>query len=67
MPARKNTAPQPDFNALALAAGLTKAVEKFPQDIEMAAQAAMSARKAAGELNLVAAEPWPPMRVKGIA
>jgi hypothetical protein len=66
MPARKNTAPQPDVNALALAAGLNKAVEKFPQDVELAAQAAASARNAAGELNLVAAEPWPPMRSRDV-
>ncbi len=64
MPARKNTSPQADVNALALAAGLQKAVEQFPQDVEIALQAAASARNAAGELNLVAAEPWPPMRVK---
>ena len=67
MPSTKNTAPQAEVNALALAAGLNKAVEQFPQDVELAAQAAASARKAAGELDLVAVEPWPPMRVKGVA
>ena len=66
MPVKKNTVPQPDVDALALAAGLHKAVKQFPQDVVVAAQAAASARNAAGELNLVAAEPWPPMRARDV-
>jgi hypothetical protein len=64
MAVSKPSAPAPDVNALARAAGLDKAVTQFPQDVAAAAQAAASARSAAGELDQVAAEPWPPMQVR---
>lgn len=64
MAAKQKSAPAPDVNAIALAAGLTKAVRQFPDDVAMAAQSAESARSAAGALDLVAAEPWPPMQVR---
>ena len=66
MAVRKISASVPDVDTLARAAGLDKAVEHFPQDVAAAAQAAASARSAAGELNLVAAEPWPPMQVRDV-
>jgi hypothetical protein len=64
MAVSKTGAAAPDVNALARAAGLAQAVKQFPQDIAAAAQAAASARSAAGALDQVAAEPWPPMRVR---
>ncbi|MDB5808932.1 MAG: hypothetical protein JWN94_1054 [Betaproteobacteria bacterium] len=64
MAVKKNGAPAPDVNALASAAGLNKAVTQFPQDVAAAAHAAASARAASGALDQVAAEPWPPMRVR---
>ena len=53
-----------DVHAQARAAGLGKAVEQFPGDVVVAAHAAASARDTLpGQAN-VAAEPWPPMRVR---
>ena len=66
MAVKKTSAPAPDVNALARAAGLANAAKQFPPDIALAAQAAASARSAAGALDLVAAEPWPPMRVRDV-
>ena len=66
MAVRKTGAATPDVDAYARAAGLAKAVKQFPQDIALAAQAAASARSAAGALDLVNAEPWPPMRVREV-
>jgi hypothetical protein len=56
--------PAPDANALARAAGLHKAVKQFPDDVAAAAHGAASAREALGVMDNVAAEPWPPMRVR---
>lgn len=53
-----------DALALASAIGLDKAVNEFPRDVEIAAQSALSARKAAGAIELLNAEPWPPMQVR---
>ncbi len=64
MAVRKNGATAPDANTLARAAGLARAAKQFPQDIAAAVQAAQSARSAAGAIDQVAAEPWPPMRVR---
>ena len=64
MAVRKTSAFAPDVDTLARAAGLDKALKQFPEDVALAAQSAASARSAAGELNLVAAEPWPPMQVR---
>jgi len=55
---------KPDVDMLARAAGLDKALKQFPEDVALAAQSAASARSAAGELDQVAAEPWPPMQVR---
>jgi hypothetical protein len=55
---------KPDVDMLARAAGLDKALKQFPEDVAIAAQSAAMARSASGELNLVAAEPWPPMQVR---
>ena len=60
------SAPAPDVNALARAAGFEKRVKQFPEDVAVAAQTAASARNAAGEFDLVAAEPWPPMQVRDV-
>ena len=64
MAAKKTLRSGTEVDQLARAAGLDKAVKHFPQDIAAAAQAAASARSAAGDLNQLAAEPWPPMRVR---
>jgi len=66
MAVRKTSAFAPDVDTLARAAGLDKALNQFPEDVALAAQSAASARSAAGELNLVAAEPWPPMQVRDV-
>lgn len=64
MAAKKTHRSNSEIDGLARAAGLTKAVKQFPQDIALAAQAAASARSAAGALDQLNAEPWPPMRVR---
>jgi hypothetical protein len=64
MAAKKAIGPALDANALALAAGLGNAVKQFPQDVEVAAMSAAQARGALGAQENVAAEPWPPMRVR---
>jgi len=64
MAVRKASAFAPDVDTLARAAGLDKALKQFPEDVALAAQSAASARSAAGELDQVAAEPWPPMQVR---
>ena len=66
MAVKKTGAAAPDANTLARAAGLAKAVRQFPQDIAAAAQAAHSARSAAGALDQVAAEPWTPMQMRDV-
>ncbi len=62
----KNIEPKADVDALARAAGLDKALKQFPQDVAVAARSAELTRGAAGALNLAAAEPWPPMRVREV-
>jgi hypothetical protein len=62
----KKTEPKSDVQTLARAAGLDKALKQFSEDVAFAVLSAASARSAAGELNLVAAEPWPPMRVRSV-
>ncbi len=64
MAAKKNSGPALDVNAVARAAGLAKAVGDFPDDVAIAARSAESARSAAGALDLLNAEPWPPMQVR---
>jgi hypothetical protein len=64
MAVKKTSAFAPDVDTLARAAGLDKALKQFPEDVALAAQSAASARSAAGELDQVAAEPWPPMQVR---
>jgi hypothetical protein len=66
MAEKKTGAPAPDINALAIAAGLNRAVKRFPQDVAAAAQAAASARAASGAINQGAAEPWPRMQVRDV-
>ena len=64
MAAKKPTESTPEALALARAAGLAKAVKKFPQDVVTASHAAANARNAMPALDDVAAEPWPPMRMR---
>ena len=58
--------PESKSGALAMArtAGLEKAANQFPDDVAVAAQAAANARGAMPALEDVAAEPWPPMRMR---
>jgi hypothetical protein len=53
-----------DAFAVARAAGLEKAVAQFPEDVADAAQAAARARASCPALDDIAAEPWPPMRIR---
>lgn len=64
MAVRKTSAPAPDLDALARAAGLDKALKQFPEDVAVAARSAALTRGAAGALDQAAAEPWPPMQVR---
>jgi hypothetical protein len=50
--------------ARAKAAGLQKAVERFPDEVMTAAQAAAQARSAFSAPDDPRVEPWPPMRVR---
>ena len=64
MAAKKTGTPIIDVNTLARAVGLGKAAKQFPDDIAFAVK---SAQQASASLRLradVAAEPWPPMRVR---
>lgn len=54
-----------EVEQLARAAGLDKALKQFPEDVAAAARSAALTRDAAGALDQAAAEPWPPMRVRG--
>ncbi len=47
---------------LAQAAGLTKALAEFPEDVAMAAEQALGNQGAIAYPTDPAAEPWPPMR-----
>ena len=53
-----------DILAFARAAGLDIALRDFPEDVNVAAQAAAQARAAFALPEDPAAEPWPPMRPK---
>ena len=44
--------------------GLEKAVQEFPDDVIVAAQAAAHARSCLPAAGNPAAEPWPPMRMR---
>ena len=48
----------------ARAAGLDKAVKRFPEDVAAAVLAAANARNAMPALDDVTAEPWPPMGMR---
>ena len=50
--------------AAARAAGLKKAAHEFPEDVVIAANAALLARSNFLPPDEVTAEPWPPMRAK---
>ena len=50
--------------ALARKCGLEKAVQEFPDDVIVAAQAAAHTRSALPATGNPAAEPWPPMRMR---
>jgi len=50
--------------ALARRAGLDIAVEKFPDDVIVAAESAAKARSAYSLPDDPVAEPWPPMRAE---
>lgn len=52
----------PDVFALARAAGLGKAVERFPDCVADAARAAAQDRNDMPEIDGTS-EPWPPMRI----
>ena len=56
-----------DALAQARAAGLDKAVRSFPDDVIAAAQGAAQSGGAVTAPVDPAAEPWPPMRMKGAA
>ena len=64
MAAKKPPESKLDALMLARAAGLDKAVKQFPEDVVTAAHAAANARNAMPALDDVAAEPWPPMRMR---
>ena len=64
MAVNNTTAPLPDVNALARAAGLDEALKQFPEDVAVAARSAAQTCSAAGALDQAAAEPWPPMQVR---
>lgn len=60
--------PKPSKEAIlarARSLGLDKAVSDFPDDVVAAAEAAARSRGAFEAPGDPAAEPWPPMRVKG--
>ena len=64
MAVKKAIEPGFDASTLARAAGLDKAAQQFPEDVAVAAMSAAQARNSLGTLDDVAAEPWPPMRVR---
>lgn len=51
------------IEALALRAGLERALAEFPEDVAAAAKLAEAHGKALGAPKDRVAEPWPPMRV----
>ena len=64
MAKKKAAAVKADVAARARAAGLAKALARFPRDVEIAAAGAAQTRTALGHPAQVSAEPWPPMRVR---
>lgn len=54
----------PTIAALARAAGLDKALDEFPDDIEAAAAQALGHAEAVTYPTDPAAEPWPPMQAE---
>lgn len=52
----------PIIVALAKAAGLDKALQEFPDDVQAAAEQALSNKSAVRVPENPAVEPWPPMR-----
>ena len=50
--------------SVARSAGLSTAVEKFPEDVRLAALSAKRARDSLPALDHANAEPWPPMRIR---
>ena len=64
MAGKKSPEQKADVSEMARVAGLDKAVKQFPADIVTAAQSAANARSAMPALDDVAAEPWPPMRMR---
>jgi hypothetical protein len=52
----------PIIEALARAAGLKKALEDFPDDVQAAAEQALNNAHGVTVPTDPAAEPWPPMR-----
>lgn len=64
MAEKKPYATKLDALTRARAVGLSKAAQQFPQDVAVAIKSAEQTRAALGELDDVAAEPWPPMRVR---
>ena len=64
MAVKKAVEPEFGADALARAAGLGIAVKQFPQDVAFAIKTAQQTHDALGALDNVAAEPWPPMRVR---
>lgn len=66
MTAENALKPELDTFAAARAAGLEKAVRQFPDDVVAAAQGAVQARDALISPDDITAEPWPPMRMRGV-
>jgi hypothetical protein len=64
MEARDAPKSGPDVFARAREAGLDRALKEFPEDVAIAMQTAAQARSALSAHENVAAEPWPPMRVR---
>jgi hypothetical protein len=64
MAGKKATESALDAHALARSAGLDKATRQFPDDVAVAARTAAEVRSAMPALDDVAAEPWPPMRMR---
>jgi hypothetical protein len=60
----KTPSDKADVIARAKAAGLQKALERFPNEVSAAANAAAQARNAFVAPGNAAVEPWPPMRTR---
>ena len=64
MAEKKTLTPIIDAATLARAAGLAKAAQQFPDDVAFAVRSAQQTQAALHPLDDVAAEPWPPMRMR---